>query len=121
MIAAAIFALHFVACIYAFLKYRKDGVGEGILAVAFVIIIFSVGWTITTMLARVLFPYRLVEGWIGMLQGSTFSRRVAKELSIDTFSLLLLTIGEAFFYYYFLRSGKKKGSAGTSGGNATSA
>ena len=107
MIAAAIFALHFAACIYAYIKYRKEGVSEGILAVAFVVIIFSVGWTITTMLAKLVFPYELVEGWVRDLQGSVLSRRLAKELSVDTFSLVVLTIGEAVFYYFYLRSGGK--------------
>ncbi len=107
MIAAAIFVLHFAACVYAYVKYKKEGVSEGILAVAFVVIIFSVGWTITTMLAKVVFPFELVEGWVRNLQGSALSRRFAKELSADTFSLVVLTIGEAVFYYFYLRSGEK--------------
>ncbi len=104
MIAALILIVHGAACVYAFFRYRKEGIGEGILAVAFVIIIFSVGWTITTMLAKLVYPYGLVEQWISALQGSHLSRLFAKELSIDTFSLLLLTIAESFFYYYYLRS-----------------
>ena len=108
MIDAAIFVLHFAACVYAFLRYRKEGLSEGVLAVAFVVIIFSVGWTITTMLAKIVFPYPLVEEWIRNLQGSALSRRFAKELTMDTFSLVVLTIGEAFFYYFYLQPGGKK-------------
>jgi uncharacterized membrane protein YgaE (UPF0421/DUF939 family) len=108
MIAAFIFLLHFFAAVYAFVKYKKDGIGEGFLAVAFVVIIFSVGWTITTMIAKVTFPGTLVASWIASLQGTHFSRLFAKELTIDTFSLVLLTIGEGFFYYFYLQSEEDK-------------
>ncbi len=109
MIAAVILTAHLAACIYAFLRYRKEGVGEGILAAAFVIIIFSVGWTIATMVAKLVYPTQLVGQWIAALQGSYTSRLFAKELSIDTFSLILLTVAESFFYYYYLRSEGKQG------------
>ena len=115
MIDGFIFVIHFAACVYAFFRYRKEGVSEGILAVAFVVIIFSVGWTITTMLAKLVYPYQLVQEWIGNLQGSTFSRLIAKELRLDTFSLVVLTIGEAVFYYFYLRPGGNKGKSKTQG------
>jgi len=113
MIDAVIFIVHFVACVYAFVKYRKEGISEGVLAVAFVVIIFSVGWTITTMLTKIVYPHQLVEGWVRNLQSTPLSRLFAKELSIDTFALVLLTIGEAVFYYFYLRSGGKKEKAAT--------
>jgi hypothetical protein len=108
MISAVILALHLGACVYAFLRYKKEGTSEGILAIAFVVIIFSVGWSITTMLAKIIYPYQPVAEWTRNLQGSALSRRLAKELSIDTFSLVILTISEAVFYYFYLRSGGKK-------------
>ena len=113
MIDALIFAIHIAACFFAFFKYKKEGIGEGVLAVAFVIIIFSVGWTITTMLSKLVYPYQLAEHLIASLQGSQLSRRFAKEISIDTLSLLLLTIGESVFYYFYLRSDEKKDVAKT--------
>ena len=106
MIAAAILIVHLAACIYAFIAFKKEGIGEGVLAAAFVVIIFSVGWTITTMLAKLVYPYQLVGRWVEGLQGTATSRFLAKELTIDTFALVLLTVGECFFYYYYLRSGK---------------
>lgn len=109
MIAAFIFVIHFVAAVYAFLRYKKEGMGEGFLAVAFVVIIFSVGWTISTMISKVVFPNELVRHWIEGLQGSYYSRLLAKELTIDTFSLVLLTLGEIIFYYFYLRSGDDQG------------
>jgi len=108
MIAAFILIIHFCATVYAFVKYRKEGIGEGLLAVAFVVIIFSVGWTVTTMISKVIFPTTLVAGWVARLQGSPISRAIAKELTVDTVSLLLLTLGEAVFYYFYLQGGKGK-------------
>ena len=109
MIAAFILVIHFIAAMYAFAKYRKDGIGEGLLAAAFVVIIFSVGWTISTMISKIVFPSDLVGRWVTRLQGSQLSRLFAKELTIDTFSLVLLTIGEIVFYYFYLESGEKHG------------
>jgi hypothetical protein len=106
MIAAFIFLLHFCAVVYAFVKYKKDGIGEGFLAVAFVVIIFAVGWTISTMITKIVYPDVLVARWIAGLQATRYSRMVAKELTIDTFSLVLLTIGEGFFYYFYLPAGE---------------
>jgi hypothetical protein len=109
MIAAFIFLIHFFVAVYAFVKYKKEGMGEGLLAAAFVVIIFSVGWTIATMVSKVLFPSDLVGRWINHLQGNQLSRLFAKELTIDTFSLLLLTLCEAVFYYFYLESGREQG------------
>lgn len=108
MIAALILIVHFCAAVYAFVNYRKEGNGEGFLAVAFVVIIFSVGWTITTMASRFVFPTTLVSQWVAHLQSSPLSRTIAKELTVDTFSLLLLTLGEAVFYYFYLQAGEVK-------------
>lgn len=106
MIAALIFLIHFGAAVYAFLKFKKEGIGEGWLAVAFVVIIFSVGWTVTTMVAKIIYPSDLVARWVSQLQATRVERTFAKELTIDTFSLILLTVGEAVFYYFYLGTGK---------------
>lgn len=89
MIAAVILGLHVFAGIYALWTRGKNaGWGEGILALAFVGVIFSVGWTIMTMLVSLVFPPEGFASW--------FNR--------DTLALTLLTIAEGFFYYLFLRS-----------------
>ncbi len=108
MINAAILVLHALAAAYAFFRNKKEGLGEGLLAVAFVVIIFAVGWTISTMISKVVYPGNLAGEWIAHLQGSRFSRAIAREISIDTFSLVLLTVGEIVFYYYYLKGGKNK-------------
>jgi hypothetical protein len=87
MVPLFIFYLHTVAVAYAFTKrWQEEGVKEGVLAVAFVAVIFSVGWTLATFLLRLVSP---PEGF-----GSGLGR--------DALSLLLLTVGEGFFYYWYL-------------------
>lgn len=89
MIAALILGLHVFVGIYAFWTRGKSaGWGEGVLALAFVGVIFSVGWTIMTMLVSLVFAPEGFAAW--------FNR--------DTIALALLTIAEGSFYYFFLRS-----------------
>ena len=88
MVAAIILGLHILGALYAFIsRMRKDGWSEGILALAFVGVIFSVGWTIMTMLTSLFLE---PEGF-------------AKWLNRDAVTLALLTIAEGVFYYFFLR------------------
>lgn len=87
---AVILGLHGAAGIYAFwTRMQKGGWGEGILAVAFVGVIFSVGWTIMTMVTSLIMNPEGFAEW--------FNR--------DAVTLTLLTIAEGVFYYFFLRSG----------------
>ncbi len=108
MINASILVLHGVAALYAFFRSRKEGIGEGLLAVAFVVIIFAVGWTLSTMISKIVYPSALAAEWIAQLQQTRVSRAIAREISVDTFSLTLLTLGEIVFYYYYLKGGKRK-------------
>jgi heme A synthase len=101
MIAAIIFVLHGLAAIYAFWsRNRKEGLMEGVLALAFVVIIFSVGWTIATFTASLLFSPKGIARW----------------LDRNTISLVLVTLGETIFYAMFLRSGRTANPAGTDKG-----
>ncbi|MEX1139479.1 MAG: hypothetical protein WEF53_09085, partial [Bacteroidota bacterium] len=85
--------LHGLAGIYAlWTRRKKAGWTEGILALAFVGVVFSVGWTIMTMLASLVLP---PEGF-----GEWFKR--------DTITLILLTFAEGIFYYFLLRSEKPR-------------
>lgn len=89
MIAVVVFALHGIAAVYAFVTRKKQGgLTEGILAVAFLGIIFSVGWTILTLITNLIFPPEGFATW--------FNR--------DAITLTLLTIAESLFYFFFLRS-----------------
>jgi hypothetical protein len=110
MASAFIFVLHACAAIYAFITRRRaGGISEGLLAVAFIGIIFAVGWTIATVLTNLLFTPEFFIKWYYHQTDSLFLRTLRKELNRDTISLLLLTFGEVGFYYVFL-SGKEDGS-----------
>ncbi len=91
MISGFILALHVIGGIYAlWTRGKSAGWGEGVLALTFVGVIFTVGWTVVTMLVSLVFPPEGLAEW--------FTR--------DTIALALLTIAEGFFYYFFLRSDK---------------
>jgi hypothetical protein len=110
MVSGFLFALHFVAAVYAFVRWKKEGgLGEGLLAVAFVVIVFAVGWTIATMLTNLFFTPEFFVRWYYGQTSSHFLQTLRKEINRDTISLLLLTFGEVAFYYFYLRS-EKEGS-----------
>ena len=114
MVAFFIFALHVAFAIYAFLsRQKKDGVGEGLLAVGFMVIIFAVGWTISTMLTNLLFTPEFFVKWYYGETGSLLLRTLRKEFNRDTISLLLLTLGEVGFYFFYLREEGKELEPGT--------
>ena len=103
MTAAFIFFLHLALVIFAFIKYKKESIGEGFLAVAFVGIIFAVGWTIAAILTNLLFTPEWFIKWYWQPLDSWVWRKIRKEISRDTISLLfLLTMEIIFYYFYFL-------------------
>ncbi|MCX6121715.1 MAG: hypothetical protein NTX44_08860 [Ignavibacteriales bacterium] len=114
MTAAFIYSLHIVLVVFAFIKYKKESMGEGFLAVAFIGIIFAVGWTIAAILTNLLFSPEWFIKWYWQPLDSWVWRTIRKEISRDTISLLFLTAMEtAFYYFYFLLElkqdhGKKK-------------
>lgn len=71
------------------------------------VIIFTVGWTMATMLIRPLVETELMKNWYEGPSESMISVLFKKELNGDTLSLLLVTTTEIVFYYFFLRSEKK--------------
>jgi hypothetical protein len=115
MVAAFIFLLHGIAAVYAFFARKKaEGLGEGLLAVAFIGIVFAVGWTISTMLTNLLFTPEFFIKWYSHQTDSVFLRTLRKEINRDTISLLILTFGELGFYYLFLRGSTKEADSSTS-------
>ncbi|MAT39901.1 MAG: hypothetical protein CL946_09895 [Ectothiorhodospiraceae bacterium] len=91
MIAVFIFYLHIVGVTYAFAQgYHNHKLVDGFLAVAFVAIIFSVGWTISGFIVHFFIP---AEGF-------------GEILDPDSISLLIVTGLEAVLYitYFFRRS-----------------
>jgi phosphoglycerol transferase MdoB-like AlkP superfamily enzyme len=87
MIIAFIFFIHFIFALIIFTKkWQEENTSTAFLNIALIGILFAVGWSITGIIAKLIMePQGL---------GTFFDR--------DTFSLLLLTIGEYFFYriYY---------------------
>ena len=108
MVAAFIFLLHFVLVVFAFFKYKKEGIGEGFLAIAFVGIIFAVGWTIGSILTNLLFAPDWFIKWYWQPLDSWVWRNVRKEISRDTISLLILTTIEIVFYYFYILTESKQ-------------
>ena len=87
MISVLVFFLHIVFAIYILIKTSKqDSIKTGLLNIVFIIIIFSVGWTISTMLVKLFVP----------------SEGFGKDLDADGIALAILAIAEYFFYrrYY---------------------
>ncbi|AFH49071.1 Hypothetical protein IALB_1361 [Ignavibacterium album JCM 16511] len=100
MITGIIFAIHILFILVIFTKkWQDESLSTAFLNVGLIVILFSVGWTITGMIAKALME---PEGF-------------GRELNRDTFSLVLLTIAEFFFYkfYYsedFISADKEKQS-----------
>jgi len=118
MVAGFIFILHFVLVVFVFIKYKKEGIGEGFLAVAFVAIIFAVTWTIAAILTNLLFTPEWFVKWYWQPLNSWVWLKIRKEISRDTISLLFLTVIEIAFYYFFflkelIQDNKKKEESST--------
>jgi len=88
MITLFIFYLHTVGAVTAFTRrWQESGLGEGVLALAFIALIFSVGWSISAFLLGLFVEKKGFGIW--------FDR--------DAMSLVLLTMMEALFYYAQLK------------------
>jgi hypothetical protein len=107
MASGYIFLLHLLLLIYVFISYKKESLGEGFLAMAFVCIIFAVGWTIATMITNFFFALDWFVKWYWQPLNSWVWRIIRKEISRDTISLILLTGGEVAFYYFYFVVGEK--------------
>lgn len=90
MIPLIVFALHIAAAAAVFThRWQEEGVGEGLLGVFFMAVIFFVGWSITSFLAKLVLDPGGFAVW----------------LDRDAAALVLLTIAEAGFYLFFFRGG----------------
>ncbi len=93
MIDLLIFTIHILAAAAVFTKrWQEEGTGEGVLSIAFMALIFFVGWGMASFIVRLVFP---PEGL-----GKFFNR--------DTAGLTLLTFAEALFYYFYFRNDSPK-------------
>lgn len=88
MIDLAVFYAHIVAAAAVFTKrWQEEGTGEAALSIAFMSLIFFVGWGMASFIVKLILP---PEGL-----GHFFNR--------DTAGLTLLTLAEALFYYFYFR------------------
>ena len=98
MITAFIFFSHLVFSLIVFTKkWQDENLSAGLMNLALIGILFAVGWSISGMAVKFVME---TKGF-----GIYFDR--------DTFSLVILSIGEYFFYrmYYkdiFTEDGKEK-------------
>ncbi|MCK9211743.1 MAG: hypothetical protein M0P61_12970 [Ignavibacteriaceae bacterium] len=98
MITAFIFFLHYIFTIIVFTKkWQDENLSGAALNVGLIGVLFAVGWTMTTMIAKIVME---PEGF-----GIFYDR--------DTFALTLLSVAEFFFYrmYYkdfFTEAGTEK-------------
>lgn len=97
MIASFIFYLHIVAATFVFTKeYIEHKPADAFMSVAFVGIIFSVGWTIAGFIVRFFFPEKGFGPW----------------LDGDTISLVIVTILEMILYGSYFWTRRKPAAVG---------
>ncbi len=98
MITLFVFYLHTVAAVRAFTKrWQESGWGEGMLSVGFIVLIFSVGWSIAAFILGLFMEKKGFGIW----------------LDRDAMSLLLLTIIETGVYYLMVKKKKKAATTAT--------
>lgn len=91
MITLFIFYLHLIAAVTLYTKrWQESGWKEGVLAVGFLALIFSVGWSISTFIMKLLVSEKGVGVWMDR----------------DTLSLMLLLLMELALYSMQLRRKK---------------
>ena len=88
MIAAFIFAIHIFFMLFIFKKkWQEENLSSAFLNVSLIIILFTVGWSLTNMILKLFVE---PEG-------------ISLELNRDTLSIIVLTIVEYFFYKFYYK------------------
>ncbi|NWF90642.1 MAG: hypothetical protein HXY50_14420 [Ignavibacteriaceae bacterium] len=91
MIISTIFFIHLIFSLVIFtIKWQEEKLSAAFLNVGLIAILFAVGWSITSVVAKFLME---PKGF-----GLHFDR--------DTFALTLLTVGEYFFYRLYYKPAK---------------
>jgi hypothetical protein len=91
MVPLVVFFAHVVAFIAVFTKrWQEEGWTEGVLAVLFMLLIFFVGWSMSSFVMRLVLP---PEGF-------------GKWMDADALALAVLTVVESVFYYFYFRKDK---------------
>ncbi len=114
MIPVIIFFAHTIFAVWAFGKsYQSDGLVQAILNVCFIIILFTVGWTVSDLIVgiflsdsgySIVLPHNPVAltflkltGFLRIQGGSGFIQPK------DSVSLIVLTVIEYYFYKFYFR------------------
>lgn len=96
MIPVFIFYIHIIFLVYLFSKnYIEENFLSGFLSTLFVVIIFSVGWTISEFIMSFIME----------------SRGLSLLFPRAAFSLMLLTIMELIFYKFYFKKKSSKAEA----------
>ena len=99
MVSAIIFSGHLIFVLYIFTKkWQDESLSTAFINLALIVILFTVGWSISTAVVKIFFD----------------SRGLGLHFNADDISLTLLAVVEYFFYkfYYggekFTEAGKEK-------------
>jgi hypothetical protein len=120
LIPVLVFFAHAIFAVWAFAKsYQTDGIVQAFLNVFFIVILFTVGWTISDLLVgfivsdvgyEILLPtnglsmfFLKLTGFI-KVYGNGYGRLTPK----DSVSLLFLTTIEIFFYRFYFKQTSMK-------------
>jgi hypothetical protein len=115
LIAVLIFYAHLIFACYVFCKtFQSDGIVMAFLNVAFIIVLFTVGWTLSDLITglfisesgyRIMIPQGKVFLTIIKLTGffKPESADYAKLLPKDSIALILLSTIEVLFYRFFFK------------------
>lgn len=88
MVSALIFCGHLIFILYIFTKkWQDESLSSAFINLALIIILFSVGWSITTSVVKIFFE----------------SKGFGLHFDSDTIALTLLSIIEYFFYRFYYR------------------
>jgi len=118
LIPVIIFFAHAIFAVWAFAKsYQSDGIVQAFLNVFFIVVLFTVGWTISDLVVgflisdagyEVLLPsgsvsmfFLKITGFI-VVYGNGYGRILPK----DAISLVVLTAIEYFFYRFYFKQTK---------------
>ena len=93
MVPLLVFYIHTIAAATTFTRrWQESGWAEGLLGVAFIVLIFMVGWSMATFVSRLLMEQAGFCRW--------FDR--------DAFALSLLTVVEAIAYVIHTRRKRRR-------------
>jgi hypothetical protein len=118
LIAVIIFYLHTIFAVYAFCRsYQSDGLVQAFLNVGFIVVLFTVGWTLSDLIVGLIISEKGYNIFIpqnniiltllkltGFYKpsGNGFANLYPK----DAISLVVLSLIEIFFYRFYFKKTK---------------